>query len=118
MQSMGMGDSTVVGQLAPFEERAVAAGSSFWSSAHAVLGLGFATRLAQRSLKNEIRKRARPELADRLVDLSTGYFQAVRRAAEFAFYDRLLRLWHLLHLPLFFILVATAVVHIIAVHMY
>ena len=36
------------------------------------------------------------------------YFTAVRRAGEFAFYDRMLRLWHILHLPLFFILIATA----------
>ena len=45
-------------------------------------------------------------------------FEAVRRAAEFAFYDRLLRLWHLLHLPLFFVLVAAAILHVIAVNMY
>ena len=50
--------------------------------------------------------------------LLDDYFEAVRRAAEFAFYDRLLRLWHLLHLPLFIVLVAATILHIVAVHMY
>jgi hypothetical protein len=51
--------------------------------------------------------------------MGTGaFFAAVRRAGEYAFYDRMLRLWHILHLPLFFILIATAILHIVAVHMY
>ena len=54
----------------------------------------------------------------RLVALAADYLDAVRHAAEFAFYDRMFRLWHLFHLPLFFILVVTAIIHIIAVHMY
>ena len=48
----------------------------------------------------------------------TTISKACARAAEFAFYDRLLRLWHLLHLPLFVVLVAAAILHIVAVHMY
>jgi hypothetical protein len=51
-------------------------------------------------------------------ELMDDFFKSVRRAAEFAFYDRLLRLWHLMHLPLFFLLVAAALLHIVAVHMY
>jgi len=46
------------------------------------------------------------------------YLAAVRKAATFAFYERLLALWHVLHLPLFFLLVLTAVIHVVAVHFY
>jgi hypothetical protein len=46
------------------------------------------------------------------------YFAAVARAAAFAFYERLFSLWHILHLPLFILLVLTAVAHIVAVHLY
>jgi hypothetical protein len=43
---------------------------------------------------------------------------ATRRVAEFQAYERLFSLWHALHLPLIFMLVVAAVVHIIAVHVY
>ena len=46
------------------------------------------------------------------------YLRAIRALGGFAFYDRLLRAWHYLHLPLFFFLLATATLHIVAVHMY
>jgi hypothetical protein len=46
------------------------------------------------------------------------YFAAVNKAATFAFYERLLSLWHVLHMPLFILLILTATVHVIAVHLY
>jgi hypothetical protein len=46
------------------------------------------------------------------------YFAAVNRAAAFVFYERLFALWHVLHLPLFAILVFAAVIHVVAVHLY
>jgi len=49
---------------------------------------------------------------------SEGDFDAVRRVAELATYERLFSLWHLLHLPLFFMLLVAGVVHIVAVHVY
>ena len=46
-------------------------------------------------------------------------FSAVlRKAAALAFYTRLFALWHHLHLPLFVMLIITAALHIIAVHLY
>jgi hypothetical protein len=117
LEGRGLGQRDLTSGIQPFEDRAIRAGSHFWSSAAAVIGLGIETRLAERRLLAEL-----PRGADRrtmhLRELVGDYFEAVRRAAEFAFYDRLLRLWHLLHLPLFVILVAAAVLHIVAVHMY
>jgi hypothetical protein len=40
------------------------------------------------------------------------------RVAQFSFYDRLFGLWHVLHLPIFFMMVLSALVHVLAVHMY
>lgn len=51
----------------------------------------------------------------KLVDL---YVTAVKKAAAFEFWDRLFGLWHLLHLPLFFILIFAAIAHVIAAHLY
>jgi hypothetical protein len=44
--------------------------------------------------------------------------EATRRVAEFESYERLFSLWHVLHLPLFFLLVVAGIVHVIAVHVY
>lgn len=112
LAAAGLADNAVLERIQPFEDRAVRAGGAFWSSAAAVIGLGFETRLAQRRLLTDL-----PGHAE-LRSLVGGFFEAVRRTAEYAFYDRLLRLWHLLHLPLFILLVAAAVLHIVAVHMY
>jgi hypothetical protein len=51
-------------------------------------------------------------------DAVTAYFDAVLKVAELRFFERLFSLWHLLHLPLFFLMVITALIHIWAVHRY
>jgi len=43
---------------------------------------------------------------------------ASRRIIEFRTYERLFSLWHILHLPLFFMLLAAGIVHVIAVNVY
>jgi hypothetical protein len=42
----------------------------------------------------------------------------MRQVAQLAFYERLFSLWHVFHMPLFLLLVASALVHVLAVHMY
>lgn len=46
------------------------------------------------------------------------HLKQVRKIAHLNFFDRLFSLWHILHLPFFFMLVISAIVHILAVHMY
>jgi hypothetical protein len=45
-----------------------------------------------------------------------SYFVATKRAAAFAVFERLFALWHVLHLPLFVLLIITMTLHVIAVH--
>ncbi len=111
------GDGDALGnRLKEFERRAAIAGASFWSSAVAVVVIGFSSRFEYWRLRWQIL------IADRQIGIPVvqvkAFYIAARRAAEFAFYDRMLRLWHLMHMPLFLILVAAATIHIIAVHMY
>lgn len=117
LEQRGLSRAAILDQLLPFEARAVSAGANFWSSAGAVLGLGLETRRAERALLRTLPAMAESN-AEPVRETIGEFFHAVRRAAEFAFYDRLLRLWHIFHLPLFFLLVAAAVLHIVAVHMY
>ena len=46
------------------------------------------------------------------------YLGTVRKVAGLAFYERLFSLWHILHLPFFFMLLISGFVHVYAVHMY
>jgi hypothetical protein len=48
----------------------------------------------------------------------TRYINALLKAAELRFYERLFSLWHVLHLPLFYLMVMTALVHVWATHSY
>ncbi len=48
----------------------------------------------------------------------SDYLKLVRKTAEFTVYERLFSLWHLLHMPLFIMLVISSLVHIYAVHVY
>jgi hypothetical protein len=58
----------------------------------------------------------------RLTRIARGYIDrrlaASKRVAEFAGYERLFSLWHALHIPLIFMLIIAAVIHVIAVNVY
>jgi hypothetical protein len=46
------------------------------------------------------------------------YLTAVVRVAQYTAYERFFSLWHVAHLPFVYLLVISAVVHVIAVHAY
>ena len=58
----------------------------------------------------------------RFTQAALGYVDArllaARRVAEFEASDRLFAAWHILHMPLFVMLIVVGVVHVIAVHVY
>jgi hypothetical protein len=47
-----------------------------------------------------------------------AHLASIRKVAEFHFYERLFAIWHVLHFPLFLMLIISGVIHVIAVHMY
>lgn len=47
-----------------------------------------------------------------------AYLSGVQRVAQFSGYERLFSLWHILHVPLVWMLVLSAIAHVIAVHAY
>jgi hypothetical protein len=50
--------------------------------------------------------------------LVPSYLREVQRVAQFGAYERLFSLWHVLHVPLIYLLAASTIFHIIAVYMY
>jgi hypothetical protein len=104
---------------------------SFVASILLPLELAFTTRFMALRLawyaRRQIAEQAErsPIIAEQRKRLqrSTGRFifrhlAQVRRIAELQSYERLFSLWHVFHLPFFYILVITALIHVLAVHMY
>ncbi len=60
----------------------------------------------RRRLKRTTRKYLRRRLAE------------IRKVAQFSFFERLFSLWHIIHVPFFLMMVLSAIVHVLAVHMY
>jgi hypothetical protein len=50
--------------------------------------------------------------------LARRYLTAVVRVAQYTAYERLFSLWHVAHVPFVYLLVISAIVHVIAVHAY
>jgi hypothetical protein len=46
------------------------------------------------------------------------YLDSVRKVAQKTLYERLFALWHVLHIPLFIMMVLSVIAHIVAVHVY
>jgi len=62
---------------------------------------------------DDLRRRQR-----RALRLVHRYLDAVVRVAQYSAYERLFALWHLAHLPFVYLLIISAVVHVVAVHAY
>lgn len=120
----------VVQRLERLERAALVKRLTLLGNAGAVIYLGFCSRLLYWQLLRLIH---REQLIESSANLSQGsiadhrrairqhlaqYLNAIRTLGGFAFYDRLFRAWHYLHLPLFLFLAAAATLHIVAVHMY
>jgi hypothetical protein len=60
--------------------------------------------------------------AHRIADVARRYadrrIEAGRRTSEYKLYARLFSFWHVLHIPLFFMLLIAGVVHVIAINVY
>jgi len=85
-----------------------------------VLTIGMRVRTEQRSVHQQIKNNSQFSAPDRrraLAQVRT-FFGTVKRIAGFSFYERMFSYWHVLHMPIFFMLVITGLVHVFAVHMY
>jgi len=93
--------------------------------------LAFRARSVRSRLRNEARRliavegkrrgwsrRLRAQRFAAIGNLVTLHVAAVKKAAEFGVYDRLFGMWHMLHLPLFIVLILAATLHVIAAHFY
>jgi hypothetical protein len=74
--------------------------------------------IADEARRNRWSRTARQERFRVIAELVAAYIAAVNKAATFAFYDRLFGFWHVLHLPLFVILIFAASLHVVTAHLF
>ena len=78
--------------------------------------------LLQRKCKKYILRHTKgerkEEYADALAQLVSHYLEHVQTVAQFKKFEQIFSAWHVLHIPLMFMMVATAIFHVIWVHMY
>jgi hypothetical protein len=111
----------VLDALKDFEIHILGDGSQGVSAAKNLLVVPWTSRAARRKALRLLRasRSDRSRDATRRAERAVrAYIVAVRSVADFSLYERLFGLWHVAHIPLAFLLYATAIVHVMAVHMY
>jgi hypothetical protein len=118
-------------RLAEFARLAAVAGQAGLGQPLRFMTLGLRAKLARRWCTAEatrvLRRRAIEEswpddkLARRIASrdaLIAAHLRIVQRVAQFGVFERLFSWWHVLHVPLVYMLVLSAIAHVVAVHMY
>ena len=122
---------TVHSELDSWEDKVLAGQPGILTAFYNALTIEFSSRIKLWHVLAETRKiisqastdssviaehenRLRMNLTSHLKDRVT----LVRKFAQFRAAERLFSLWHIVHYPLFLLLVLAAIVHILAVHMY
>jgi hypothetical protein len=81
-------------------------------------------RAINRAVNDAVRRESAliAQHAQRIAAVTRSYadrrLDAGRRMAEYKAYERLFSLWHVLHIPLFFMLLIAGIVHVIAINIY
>jgi hypothetical protein len=93
-----------------------------WTFTHVFVRLSL-LRTAHRELRvaaiaSEVVARDRKRIMQAAARYIREYTELAGRVAQFSLYERAFALWHILHLPIFFLMVLSAFVHIFAVHAY
>ena len=74
-----------------------------------------------RELRKVLKTERHPEFrggASEAMQLASLYLKECQRVAQFSTFERFFSLWHVLHVPLIYILAACAIFHIMAAYMY
>jgi hypothetical protein len=104
-----------------FEREALARPTGPFAATARFLTLGWRVRFARRRVLRLLRasNSGRDDSgSDDLAREVRTHLALVQRVAEFTAYERILSLWHGMHLPLCVILFLAAALHVIAVHVY
>lgn len=131
VQSVFVLRSDLEPRLMAFHRYAFDANLPLWRRAWRFLTLRRKGRLLNRRLRKDakrtLRRRRRDDHVDK-TELMLSYqlakeqfgrfIEAVVDASQFRLWERMLSIWHLVHVPFIYLLVFSGLVHVAAVHMY
>jgi hypothetical protein len=128
---VGGGAGSLAKLLAEFSESALPKSSKLMPSFLNILSLPLKISFARTRIMTEVRRtvsaNAKSQNWSRSAERShinqarvhvLDFLNAVSRAAQLTLWERMFSLWHLFHVPLFFLLIVSGVIHVIAVHLY
>lgn len=110
-------DASLEADINKLEATALQIYANIFSSLWHVMLLGMKSRRLQKRIIKAITASAAPNKSQ-TINTATKYLVALRQIAAFRVYERLFSLWHVFHLPLFFMMIITSIIHVFAVHMY
>jgi hypothetical protein len=128
---IGGSGGSVAKALANFSEAALPKSSKLLPNLFNMLVMPYKFRSARTRIMTEVRRSARANAkaqnwsraAERVHVIQARahvleFLNAVSRAAQLTLWERMFSLWHVFHVPLFFLLLVSGVIHVIAVHLY
>ncbi len=128
---VGPGSAMVAKAMADFAESSVPRSSGFMANMLAAATLPYRRSVARHRIMSALRKAVRAASATQswTREVERARFNAARvdvleflscvsKASQLSFWERMFSLWHVLHVPLFFLLLVSGVLHVIAVHIY
>jgi len=68
--------------------------------------------------KNKWNRKTQHRFTDETMYLFREYYLCVRKTGQLSLYAHLFSIWHVMHFPLFLMMVVSGIVHVIAVHAY
>ena len=111
--------------LKSFERDSTQLDRSFTTHLFSPLTLGLRRHIlafrCARELRRILKTERHPEFRDgasEAIQLAASYLRESERVAQFSTYERLFSWWHVLHIPLIYILAACTIFHIVAAYMY
>lgn len=117
--------------LSRFEAEALKAHANPFAGAWGLAVLGLRARYVHGQCARELRRLYKAHARERDWDRAKlhrrlkaanqmvhTYLCRTREVAHFSTYERLFSLWHVLHVPLVYMLILSAIAHVVAVHMY
>jgi len=111
--------------LQSFERDSMQLDRSFTSHLFSPLTIGWKRSILAFRCAHELRRilkaERHPEVhggTSEAIQLASLYLRECQRVAQFSTFERFFSLWHMLHVPLIYILAACTIFHIVAVYMY
>lgn len=105
-----------------FEHEALEAKRGFFAGVWYFLSLDVRRMLlvwrSKRNIRQELGAGRMDDVAKEATQLVGQYLLQIQKVAQFKKFEQIFSAWHVLHIPLMYMMVATAIFHVIWVHMY